>query len=153
MDNGKPTFEQKQQQFALIFAELNRQLSDQARRTSAAESRAGVLIGSAAIVTGLLSSSPTPLLTLSMALCVAAVGFGVTALLPRQIDTLGGLYTRDEILQRDDFDASMYMSRQYVGMIDKQERHVTFRLTMVKMGFLVFGASLLIAFAAIASGR
>lgn len=149
MGSRKPEFEDKQWQFELAFAELNRRMEFQSRRLSSAESRAGVLIASASIVTGLLAGRPTGLFMLSMVLCVLAVGFGIAALFPIAIEEIKAEYTRDEILVRNDFDASLYLTRQYVSFIQKQEKRLSYRLAMVRVGLVLLGSSLVVAFAAV----
>lgn len=149
MGDGKPSFEKKQQQFELAFSELNRRMEFQSRRLASAESRAGVLIASASIVTGLLVGRPTGLFLLAMVLCISAVGFGIAALFPIGIQEIKTEYTRDQILVRGAFDASLYLSRQYVSFIQKQEARLTYRLAMVRVGLLLLGSSLVVAFAAV----
>lgn len=149
MGSGKPSFETKQQQFDLALSELNRRMEFQSRRLASAESRAGVLIASASIVTGLLVGRPTGLFLLAMVLCVSAVAFGIAALFPIGIDELKAEYTRDEILMRDAFEASLYLSRQYASFIQKQEARLAYRLAMVRVGLLLLGSSLVVAFAAV----
>jgi hypothetical protein len=143
-----PSFTDKESQIDLAMSELERRLEAQSRRMASAESRAGILIAAAAIVTGLLVGKPSPLLLLSMLLCIGAVGFGIAALYPTGIQELKPKHTRDEILKRDQVAAALYISRQYTALIDQQEKQIIFRLRMVRVGLILLVSSLMVAFAA-----
>lgn len=152
MGKGKPRFDEKQHQAALAMSELARRLDGQSRRLASAETRAGLLIAAASIVTGLLVSNPSPLFLLSMLVCIGAVGFGIAALFPSGIQELKPKHTRDEILKRDELDATLYLSRLYTVLVNQQEKQVIFRLRMVRIGLILLGASLLLAYAAVSTG-
>ncbi|WP_126893426.1 hypothetical protein [Microbacterium sp. HSID17254] len=152
MGKRKPSFDDKQHQIELALGELSRRLDGQSRRLASAETRAGMLIAAASIVTGLLVSNPAPLFLLSMLVCISAVGFGIAALFPSGIQELRPKYTRDEILKRNEIDATLYITRLYTVLIDQQEKQVIFRLRMVRIGLILLGSSLLIAYAAVSTG-
>lgn len=153
----RPPLEEKQKQFDLLFAELDRRRAAQDRRASTAESRAGVLIASSAIVTGLFAEGATGIfrgesaaaMLIPLAFSIAAAGLGIAAMFPQPIAEIASRRVRKKILMMDAFSAHEYLSMLHVVVAESMDKVTSRRHDLVRYGLILLGLSLVAAFAVV----
>ena len=133
-------------QLSLLLREYERRLAAQNHRQSNAESRAGGLIAACAVFAGLLATTAmTYDLLLAFVVNIAATGFGIAALFPRAVEEIAPSRARDKILGGSPEEGSLYLADRYKELVEKREKSISIRMSLVRAGLVLLGVSLIFA--------
>ncbi len=131
---------------AMLNQEVDRQRASVASRADSSLVRSSILIAAAGITIGAVAddSSMTPLVAVSVTLAVLAAIAGIGALWPRSGPEHAVMGMRDDVWNKSATAAADILLARKVDVLKHDERLLRDRARWLRIGFVVYAASLVV---------